>query len=410
MAGKSVAWQIEHQCPQCGAQVSLEETDHLLTCSYCRTKLYITARNELRFCLPPHEAVTADILYIPYWRLKGISYSLDDAGVDFRHVDTSLLATETGNLPASLGVRSQALALKYAYAAPEGRRFLKALVSKQELIRRMDTPSLARLRHVFIGEMISIIYAPAYIDGGILYDAILRRPVCTWEMSDLDLICESDGHPDWQIQFVGTLCPSCGWNLEGEGDALVLICRNCASAWICPQNSLERQEFAMLPGSSDPLTYLPFWRLKARIEGIALETEADLIRLANLPRAVTKSAENNPFYFWCPAFKIYPAILLRWMRQMTSLQPVLVESAPSLRASLQPVNLGAGEALESITVTLGSLIADKRKLNDVMSGIRIIAGETLLVYHPFTIGMRELIHETLNLTIDRQALAYGGFL
>jgi hypothetical protein len=124
----------------------------------------------------------------------------------------------------------------------------------------------------------------------------------------------------WQIEHQ---CPQCGAPVSLEETDHLLT---CTSAWTCPENSLDKLEFAVLPSREELVTYLPFWRVRARIEGIKLETEADLMRLANLP------------------------------------------------------------------------------------GTRITPMESLLVCQPFMIRRSELVHETLNLTVDRQTLAYGSQL
>ena len=49
---KEFNWQIEHNCPQCGAPVILDETDRLLTCPYCRTRLYLATTGYFQYHLP----------------------------------------------------------------------------------------------------------------------------------------------------------------------------------------------------------------------------------------------------------------------------------------------------------------------------------------------------------------------
>ncbi|HLA26741.1 MAG TPA: hypothetical protein VJZ49_02480, partial [Syntrophales bacterium] len=70
----SESWQIDHQCPQCGAPVTLDEADRLLLCPFCRTKLYLFVSDHFRYFIPAPEARSRDIIYLPYWRLKGLSF------------------------------------------------------------------------------------------------------------------------------------------------------------------------------------------------------------------------------------------------------------------------------------------------------------------------------------------------
>ncbi len=61
--------------------------------------------------------------------------------------------------------------------------------------------------------------------------------------------------------------------------------------------------------------------MKPRVEGMEVATYADLIRIANLPKAITPAFTAAPLRFWSPAFKVNPALYFRWTRQMTIFQP-----------------------------------------------------------------------------------------
>jgi len=56
------------------------------------------------------------------------------------------------------------------------------------------------------------------------------------------------------------------------------------------------------------------------------------------------------------------------------------------------------------------MIVDKRRIYPLLTDMRLSADEIMLVYHPFLVGPRELIHETMHLTLDRMALNYGAYL
>ncbi|HDH04186.1 MAG TPA: hypothetical protein ENH01_00515 [Nitrospirae bacterium] len=45
--------QVEHQCPQCGGPVILEETDRFMSCAFCRVNLFIVSGDFSRYYLPP---------------------------------------------------------------------------------------------------------------------------------------------------------------------------------------------------------------------------------------------------------------------------------------------------------------------------------------------------------------------
>ncbi len=416
-------WKIEHVCPQCGAPVALDEADRILLCPYCRTKLYLLTDDHFRYYIPPPDSTHRYTIYIPYWRLKGLSFAVHANGVEHRFVDTNMLAIDFGGITSSLGLRPQVFKLKFISPELEG-YILDPYKSSQEVIKNTvnlvsnvseqtfilsgsSTPPPPSFYNAFIGEMVSMIYSPMYMENNTLYDSILKRPVYALKTGDMDRLLASSRPQNWQIAFISTLCPQCGWNLQGEKDAVVLICKNCDSAWSCNGKVFEKIKFDVMVGTEVASHYLPFWRMKARIEGIKLESYADLIRAGNLPKAITNSFENLPLYFWCPAFKINPAIFLRWARQMTISQPEgkTNYSVPDL--PIYPVTLSMSEAQESIIITTADIVTDKRRVFPLLPQIRITLDECLLVYHPFIESHNEVIHANLHFSFDKKSLAYG---
>jgi uncharacterized protein YbaR (Trm112 family) len=409
MRNSSDNWQIDHQCPQCGAHVTLDETDHLLLCPYCRTKLYLFADNHFIYYIPAPEAISRDVIYMPYWRMKGFIFSVLTQEVTSRFFDTNLLALDVKGIPISLGLRPQVFKLRFA--SPDiGGRFLDPGISAQTVMQRLNVGSPAAFYQAFIGEMVSLIYSPMYLKNDVIYDAILKRPLCRLKTEDVSGILASSDLRNLQFRFLQTLCPECGWDTQGERNAQILICRNCDSAWTFQATGAKKVPFSIMTytGIDTAVTcYLPFWRMKARIEGIVLNSYADMIRVGNLPKAITADFERMPFNFWSPAFKINPALFLRWSKQMTVYQPEGKSTGAFPEVSIHPVTLPISEAQESIIVTLASLINDKRRLFPVLSQIRITLDEFLLVYHPFFISRNELVHAKIGLTIDRNALEFG---
>ena len=160
----------------------------------------------------------------------------------------------------------------------------------------------------------------------------------------------------------------------------------------------------------DDITYLPFWQLKVKIDGIQLETYADLIKVANLPKAPSEEWTKTPFYFCAPAFKLNPALFLRWCRQLTVAPPPndLIADFPAKK--IHQVTLPVNEALESSLLTLSSLIADKRNLAELLSSLNFTLEDSSLVLHPFKISARELVHTKLGFTMDCAALNMGAYL
>ena len=114
-----------------------------------------------------------------------------------------------------------------------------------------------------IGESLSLIYAPYYRNHQ-LYDAVLNEPIASDPLPDFEELIATAGSPDWGIRFLPTLCPNCGWDLEGQRDALVLLCRNCNSAWTAGKDRFVKIEFAQMAESGPNLIFRPGGDLEGR--------------------------------------------------------------------------------------------------------------------------------------------------
>lgn len=406
-------WQIEQSCPQCGAAATLAETDRLLACAFCRTRLYLVPDGPFRYHIAPVAPGGGELLYVPYWRFRGASFSVTAAELTGRIVDTSRLAVPVPGLPTSLGLRPQVLKLRFVNPGTTG-RFIAPDPPAPEAApapRRLPRGIFYR---GFVGETLSLIHAPYLLRDETLFDGILSRPVAACPTREQERLRAAPPTPAGQVRFVPTLCPRCGWDMEGRQDSLVLLCRNCDSAWHCPGQAFEPVSFSVLPPPPDGgeiALFLPFWRMRACIEGMALDSRADLIRLANLPRTTTAALEAAPLHFWSPAFKIHPALYARWSRQMTLFSPA--DDAESVRlpaAPLHAVTLPLAEAAEAIVLTITQLIADRRKAYPLLADLRVTLREARLEYHPFLARGNELRHPGMGVVLDRTALDFGSGL
>lgn len=412
-------WEVEYQCPQCGAPVTLQEADRLFTCSHCRVRLYITANDLFRYYLPARKGEPGEIFYLPYWRFRGIAFSCISYEIRHRIVDSSILALQDKSLPPSLGLRPQTLKLKLFSPEVEGRclkpefSFSEGGLRIERQLEAFDSNGIktSPLFKAFIGEGISLIYSPLFVEDGFLCDAILGNRVAPVPGAWIDQIVSVDQYAAWQVNFISTLCPDCGNDLQGEGDSIILLCKNCQSAWKPSGARLERAEFAVVPGGDEEdLYYLPFWRMKARIDGIQLKSYADLVRMANLPKVIKKEWEEMEFHFWSPAFKINPLLFLRLSKQMTLSLPAEEIEAEIPRSMLHAVTLSSEEAAESITVNLANLSVDKKKVFPELARIKIILDESLLVYVPLVQRGNELIYPRLGFSLQKNALKMGIYL
>jgi DNA-directed RNA polymerase subunit RPC12/RpoP len=403
-------WQIEENCPQCGGPVTLTETDRILVCPFCRTRLYLSPEGIFSYHIPPVCPADGELLYIPYWRLRGAAFSTTISGVTHRFVDTNAVAVKLPGLPLSIGLRAQTLKLHFVSADTAG-KFTAQDRSLAEALPQSVHESPKSFSHAFIGETTSRIYSPLLLRGGRLYDGILDVPLPTGNSDFIENLISKSAPSAGGMRFVPTLCPRCGWDMEGEKEAAVMLCRNCNSAWTLNGHGFEAvPAVAVAPRPETETVYLPFWRLKADFDKLTLASRADLVRIANLPRAVTPELEKTPLHFWSPAFKINPGMYLRLCRQMTVFCPRGNEKEELPPKNLHPASLPLAEAREGIAVNLAGMIMDKRRFYPLLAGLSVSLLEYRLEYHPFINNGRELIHPEMNIAIDRTALSFGARL
>jgi hypothetical protein len=399
---------IEHQCPQCGAPAILEETDRLFTCNYCRVNSYLIADDFFRYMLPYPAVQNRDVVFFPYWRFKGMLFFCGPSGITHRFVDVSHQAIATPYFPISVGLRSQAMKLRFVTPETEG-QFLNPGQSFEKIANTFEQRFGRSLpkpiwHQSHIGDTLSLIYAPFYIKDR-LYDAILDKAVSSGLPEDFDINGFAGSGRQRHIHFVATLCPNCGWNLEGQRNALVLSCKNCNSSWYPMGKKLKQLKFAQITSKDANVINLPFWRIRADTSGIDLKTYGDLIKIANLPRIISGDQEKFPFRFWIPAFKVRPKVFLRLASHITLSQP-RQELSPNLPNNrIHPSTLPIEEAIESLVITLADLIKPRRKFLDELSNLKIEAKGFTLVYLPFEENHHEFIQREFHLAINKNVMA-----
>jgi uncharacterized CHY-type Zn-finger protein len=407
-------FQIEQQCPQCGAPIIIDETDRILSCKFCRTRVYLATEDHLRFYIPPAKGIPETIYFIPYWRLKGLSYTLEETNISYKYFDANFLSFDLSSLPYSIGLRPQAMKLKFVGGNGSIGKFIASSYNTREALLNNFRTHTCRphQQEIFIGETTSVIYTPVYCANGCVHDAVLKTPLFP-KIKDEEIQPALASAPveKWQIKFVPLLCPNCGADLPGEKDALIVFCPNCNSAWNPSSKDFAKINFSIWREEREGIIYLPFWQMKVKVNGIQLETYADLIKIANLPKAPTEAWKHTPFYFWAPAFKINPSLFLRWCRQLTVTPAPVDLSADFSAKNIYPVTMPVAEAAESFLIILASLMADKRRLLDLSSSLKFTLEDSFLVLHPFATSTKEeLIHTKLGFTMDRNALSLGAYL
>jgi len=164
-------------------------------------------------------------------------------------------------------------------------------------------------------------------------------------------------------------------------------------------------KFACIPAKGENVLYLPFWRIKADISGLELNTYADLAKIANLPKAVQKDWHHMDFYFWSPAFKVRPQVFLRLSRNLTLSQYHDKLSGKLPDSPLYPATLPVREAVQSLAISLANFAKPQKEFVHQLRDLIIRPESYLLVYIPFMEKHLEYIQSDLKLTLNKNHLA-----
>jgi DNA-directed RNA polymerase subunit RPC12/RpoP len=405
-----MAFKIEQGCPQCGAALELDETDRVLICPYCEVKSFLFSRDYFRYVLPDN-APNKEMIYAPYLRFKGVVFYCKDMDLGHRIVDITHLGTELKYLPASLGLRPQAMKLKFITPETKG-SFLRFSLKAADIIAKAaklssgfsESPILHR---AFIGETMSIIYLPLYLVGNRIFDGVLNRPIGSSEGGTEHLESMIIKNPGWGMELMSTLCPQCGWKLDGERDSVVLLCRNCNNAWELLEGRLEGINLSVSRGKDDKSLYMPFWKITASVKGADIETFSDFIRITNQPIIVGEERGMQDMNFFSPAFKVRPNIFLNLARQFTISQWEFAGDEGFKDERLYPVTLAKMEAVQALKMILASSAVSRRNIFPNLPRISFEIKQLTLAYAPFFEGQTELMHEDSGLVINRAGLEFG---
>ena len=415
------SFEIEHQCPRCGAPVTLEEADRILACSYCRVRLIMVYAGYPEYFLDPYleGKPLQELIYIPYWRFRGLAFAGLPSNKEDRFIDDTFLAAGIPFLPSRLGLQTRAFKVRPLSFQKKG-RFLQPQFSFEKVVTQLteekfspsepeDPPVL--FQQVFIGETVSLVYAPIFIKDGIIFDGLGDRVLGKAGEPDLEKLPVTDQQESGQVQFIPVLCPYCGADLQGEKDTRVLLCRNCDRAWDFSQGELKKFDFRIMEASGDerPVYYLPFWRIRARISGwpghIPSPLSRPLLDDQQSPRG--ESEEEN--LYWRPAFKLSPSLFLTVSKAASFRKPLTPMYLDTLaRGQYYPVTLPWEQAVEGLTPVIADFI--KNRLLPRFSRIKIEPADHLLIYIPFHLQGDELVQQDMRLGISRTSLHFGRFL
>ncbi len=437
---------VEQACPQCGAPVSLPESDHLLRCPYCGVKSYIKTNGLFRFLLPdklPLEIDRESLVYVPYVRFRGNIFNVLGTSIDSQVLDTSKIALSGAQgLPPTLGLRPQAMKMRRLTADNSG-RYLRLTTKPQAILEKVtaltklsSTGKIERKKvynwqeigngysgpfvttvttraaakesyhRAYIGDTLSIIYLPLYQKNDRLFDAILNKPVVTLPDSRPVAVAAGKYNPRWQYRFLSTLCPQCGWNLDGEGDALLLTCNNCETAWMMARDVFKRVSYKIMKDDSAAL-YLPFWRLAGRIDTLDITSYGDFIRHTNQPLVVRSEWDQRPMSFWIAAFKMRPRVFLQTAKRITLAQHKFEVKKGSGYPNLYPVTLPHTEAKQAVKLTFAACSVDRKNLFPLLPRVNLTKRQTRLVFLPFFDNTHDWVQREAGLAINKNVLKLG---
>jgi hypothetical protein len=401
---------IEHGCPQCGAALEMDESDHILSCPYCDVKSFLYSQDYFRYVLPDN-APKKELIYAPYLRFKGVVYFCSNTTLDYRIVDITRLGIELKSIPTSLGLRPQAMKLRFVKPELNG-SFLKFSLKATDILtsaaKLSSGPSEQPILHrAFIGETMSIIYLPMYIEGNMLFDGILNRPMVKLPRGREDLeplLAKTSG---WGPRFISTLCPQCGWKLDGERDSVVLLCKNCHTAWEIKEGRLDRVNLSIVKGRDARILYIPFWRISASVKGVDIDSFSDFVRVTNQPMIISNERGSKDMNFFSPAFKLRPNFFLNLARQFTILQRDFTGEETFEEKEMYAVTLPKSEAVQALKIILAGSAVNVKNIFPNLPKINFVIKELTLVYLPFEQGPNDMIQEDTGICINRPSLEFG---
>ncbi len=408
---------IQQNCPSCGAEIELHEADRLIRCPYCDVQNFMVSRGVLRFILPdkaPKHINRRDMFYAPYLRFKGNIYYCKGKFQKYKLVDTTQQGMNTGVLPPSLGLRPQAMPVSLVTADIEG-VFLRQTVKARTLLERaaqltvIDSENIrAPFYHrAYIGETLSCIYLPLYIEDGVLFDAVTNKALASGGSSENMASRGERYRRSWTPHFLATLCPRCGDALEGERDSLVLSCHNCHSSWEERRGDFRSIDWECVNGGSNTVYHLPFWKLQVRSTGKDMESFADFLRVTNQPRVIMARHRTMNLIFWIPAFKLRPSTFLRLGRTATLSQEKIPRGKAEMGKNMHPVTLQRKEAVQALKSVIAAAALNKRKLLPVLPEMSLHPISTVLSYLPFVDQGHDFVQEQTGISVAKSVLRFG---
>ncbi|MCG6931840.1 MAG: hypothetical protein LJE64_14900, partial [Desulfofustis sp.] len=261
----------------------------------------------------------------------------------------------------------------------------------------------------FIGESVSCLYQPLYVENGVIHDGVLDREIGSLDavgplLHDPELLMGFDR--SWQPGYLAMVCPRCGDAMQGEPDSLVVHCFNCDSCWKESQGSFREVGYRAVDGGTRSV-HLPFWRLRVAAEGIGMKSFGDLLTVANQPVVVRSEHRDRELEFWVPALKIRPKVFLTLARSATLSQLRFPEGDRELPTNLQPVTLPEREAFQAIKPLFADLAVNKRDVMPMLPDLSFTLQESTLTFLPFTDTGHDYVQTHSGLSVASSVVRFG---
>jgi len=408
---------IEQSCPSCGAAIILGEDDRLIRCAYCDVHHYKTGGTAGRYLLPAalsDQIEPGRLIYLPYLRFKGSVLYVRDEEVKHKIIDTTRLGLENDHLPVSLGLRPQAMKIRPVVSASPGAFIPQAVPTKSVFVQAAMTIDLFREQNwqttyhrAFIGETISRIYQPCYLQDDQLWDAVSRQALCAQGVVEKYLAKGCSSKTTWEPRFINTICPGCGGLLDGDRDSIVLQCKNCESLWREEKGRFIPTDWKAVVSNNPGARYLPFWRISFSTRGYVLRSFADYLRFTNQPQVIKGQYEGRPLVFWIPAFKVNPKAFLQLASQLTVGQAHIPPGETVQVANGYPVTLDQKEAFQALKSVLANTTLSRERSYPLLPEIRPEQSRCELTYLPFGSQPHDLVQEHTPASVQTAALRYG---
>ena len=280
------------KCPQCAAEVSLEEDASVFRCEFCESTLMPTGRNEVQsFFFPPKgtkeqvgralqkalvkrmgpvEIKKAHLLYAPYWRVKGLLFQhafgrkYEDTlygGTSYDYFKNLRAVAYNRTFPAFAADRWEVFSLGLRAEAMKMWPYNKEKMGKESLVLEENVPlegavkmalqtpypggsgdreKIELLKTDLIGERYSLVYFPFYCfsvsreekERLLIVDGLSHKVVKgSLSLEELEKQPRCEAVPYRPLHFIPFKCPNCGWDLPYRPKARIHLCRTCGRAW-----------------------------------------------------------------------------------------------------------------------------------------------------------------------------------